>query len=70
MMTILKSFLTAVRKVLRSRSDLVLENVALRQQLDVYGRQTPRPKLRRGDRIFWIWLCRHWSGWRSAIVIV
>ncbi len=47
-----------------------MEILALRQQLDVYRRQTRRPRLVRADRLFWIWLRRHWSRWRSALVIV
>jgi hypothetical protein len=50
--------------------DLLLEIVALRQQLEGYRRQVRRPRLRRADRLFWIWLCRHWTRWRSALVIV
>ena len=53
-----------------SRADLALENLALREQLAVYQRQVPRPRLRRSDRMFWIWLSRHWARWRSALVIV
>ena len=49
---------------------LALENLALRQQLAVYKRTAPRPKLRRSDRLFWIWMCRTWAGWRQALVIV
>jgi hypothetical protein len=49
---------------------LIAENIALRQQLAVYKREKPRPKLRRRDRIFWVWLSRVWSEWRSALVIV
>ncbi len=70
MMSILKSVFSAIRRAFRSRTDLVLENAALRQQVDVFRRQTPRPKLRRGDRLYWIWLSRHWPGWRSALVLV
>jgi hypothetical protein len=70
MKSTLKSLIWAVRRVFRSRADLLLEVTALRQQLTIYQRQTPRPKLQRGDRLFWIWLCRHWQGWRSALVIV
>jgi putative transposase len=49
---------------------LALENLALRQQLAVYRRTVARPRLRRGDRLFWIWLSRMWTGWRDALVIV
>ena len=49
---------------------LALENLALRQQLAVYKRTATRPKLRRSDRLFWVWLPRVWAGWRTALVIV
>jgi hypothetical protein len=29
-----------------------------------------RPKLCKSDRIFWSWLSRLWTGWRSALLIV
>ena len=37
----------------RSRSALVLENLALRQQVAVLKRKRPRPFLNRFDRLFW-----------------
>jgi putative transposase len=49
---------------------LALENLALRQQLAVYKRLAPRPKLRPADRLFWVGLARVWTGWRQALVIV
>lgn len=49
---------------------LALENLALRQQLAVYKRTATRPKLRNGDRLFWAWLSRVWTSWRTALVIV
>src|SRR5262245_7397581 len=49
---------------------LALENLALRQQLTVYKRTLPRPKLRPADRLFWAGLARVWAGWRLALVIV
>src|SRR5438132_13675975 len=49
---------------------LALENLALRQQLAVYKRTAPRPKLRRTDRLFWVALARVWAGWHQALVIV
>src|SRR5438445_3022026 len=49
---------------------LALENLALRQQLDVYRRITARPPLRRTDRLFWVVLARIWAGWRRPLVIV
>jgi putative transposase len=56
--------------LLLPRSQLILENLALRQQLAVLNRQRPRPPLRRRDRLFWVCLSKLWSGWRSALVVV
>jgi putative transposase len=55
---------------LRLRSELALENLALRQQLAVLNRQHRRPKLRRSDRVFWLFLSRFWVRWREALIIV
>ena len=49
---------------------LALENLALRQQLTVYKRTLTRPRLRKTDRLFWIWLARVCAGWRQPLVIV
>jgi transposase InsO family protein len=49
---------------------LALENLALRQPLAVYQRPTSRPRLRRSDRLLWVWLSRMWPAWRQALVIV
>ena len=49
---------------------LAIENLALRQQLAVYKRTAPRPRLRTMDRLFWVGLARVWTGWRQALVIV
>jgi putative transposase len=49
---------------------LALENVALRQQLAVYKRSVPRPRLRQTDRVFWIALAKLWPGWRQPLLIV
>src|SRR5207249_8895261 len=46
---------------------LAIENLALRQQLTVYKRTTPRPRLRPTDRLFWVGV---WTGWRQSLVIV
>jgi putative transposase len=56
--------------MLLARSQLVLDNLALRQQLVVLSRQRPRPSLRRRDRFFWVCLSKLYSGWRSALLLV
>ena len=70
MLRFLYGVLSTVRSATRSRLDLLLEIAALREQLEIYRRQVRRPKLRRGDRLFWIWIRRHWPRWRDALVIV
>jgi putative transposase len=59
-----------VRALLTDRLSLAAENLAMRQQLAAYERTAKRPKLRARDRVFWVWLSRLWSDWRSALVIV
>ncbi|MBF0421317.1 MAG: transposase [Magnetococcales bacterium] len=56
---------------LRSRTALQLEILALRHQLLVLNlKQKKRPKLKLLDRLFWSWLSKTWSEWRTALVIV
>ena len=54
-----------LRAVHASRSDLVLENLALRQQLATYARSQKRPRLKPEERAFWVAVSRVWRGWRS-----
>ena len=54
----------------RSRRDLLLENVALRQQLSIIIRKQTRRRLTLPDKLFWIALSRFWSGWKRALLIV
>jgi hypothetical protein len=60
----------AVRAVCRSRADLVIENLALRQQVTALKRQRVRPRLDDADRGFWVALRSCWSGWMGRLVIV
>ena len=54
----------------RSRRDLLLENLALRQQLAVLKAKHPQPRLAAPDRLFWVVLRRFWPGWKQALLIV
>ena len=54
----------------KSRQNLILENLALRQQLAVQQRSIKRPKIKNTDRIFWVWLSRIWDHWKSSLIIV
>jgi len=55
---------------LRTRRDLVIENLALRQQLAVLIEKQPRPRLTDADRFFWIVLSQVWLGWRKSLHLV
>ena len=70
MFSLLAALIAQLRNVLADRRDLVLENVALRQQLAVYQRKGNRPQLNAADRLLWVWLSRWWPRWRSALYIV
>jgi hypothetical protein len=67
--TIFRSF-RLVFLSLGGHQQVVLENLALRQQLAILKRRATRPRLRETDRQFWVWLARFWRGWRAVLVIV
>src|SRR4051794_21321278 len=54
----------------RSRTEIALEVLALRQQMGVLKRKRPRPRLSPLDRMSWTVLRTTWSHWRDALVIV
>ncbi len=55
--------LTLVRTLFADKANLALENLALRQQLVVLQRKTPRPRLDDFDRAFGAGLKEHFSAW-------
>src|ERR1700693_6186777 len=57
-------------RIFRSRRNLLLENLALRQQLTVLKRKHPKPKLRMLDILFWVVARRVWSGWKQSLIVV
>ena len=59
-----------LRATLVTRGSLVLENLALRQQLATYARLRKRPRLEPQERAFWVALARVWSEWRLPLVFV
>jgi putative transposase len=52
------------------RRSLLLENLALRQQLVVLKRRHPRPSLGLFDKLFWVIARRVWSGWKQVLLVV
>src|SRR6266481_618157 len=57
-------------RLLRARQSLLLENLALRQQLAVLKRCHPQPRLDPLDKLFWVAVRRFWSGWRQSLIAV
>jgi hypothetical protein len=70
MFDLFRLWLGAVLRGLRTRRSLMLENLALRQQLAVFKRQQPRPRLGAIDKLFWVVARRFWAHWKKALVIV
>ena len=50
--------------------DLLLENLALRQQLVALKGRRPLFRLTVADKWFWVMLRRLWPGWRRALILV
>jgi putative transposase len=57
-------------RVFRGRQSLLLENLALRQQLVALKRRHPRPSLGLIDKLFWVIARRVWSAWKQSLIIV
>ena len=49
---------------------MLLENLALRQQLAVLKERRPQPRFSASDKLFWTTLCRLWSQWQRALILV
>ena len=64
---VLIKFIQIVRK---SKSELIIENLALRQQLAIYQTKKTKPRLTNFDRSFWIALKQSWNKWIDHLIIV
>ncbi len=69
-MGFLQAIFLLFRALVTNRTELAAENLALRQQLAILQHKSKRPRLRKRDRIFWVWLFRFWTNWRSCLAIV
>ena len=66
----LRHFLDWMLSAFHSRENLVLENLALHQQLLALHAQRPRHRLTALHKLFWVSLRTFWSGWRKPLVLV
>ncbi len=70
MLEIVLTLKATLRSVLKTRRELLLENLALRHQLAVLRRANRRPRFRPSERLLWVALRRFWEGWREALGLV
>src|ERR1019366_2972991 len=57
-------------RLFRARRSLLLENLALRQQLAVLKRRHPRPRIGWLDKLFWVAVLRFWAEWKKSLILV
>jgi len=63
--------LTKISKtVFKSKNDLIIENLVLRQRLSTYKAKKIKPTIKERDRSFWIALKKSWSKWTDTLIIV
>jgi hypothetical protein len=70
MRLLLKLIVWVCRTLTRSRHALVLENLALRQQLATLSHRGRRPRVETADRLFWVALRALWIDWAASLAIV
>src|SRR5215831_13300203 len=59
-----------LNRCLQSHRSLLLENLALRQQLAVLKRKHPRLRMGAVDKRFWVFARRFWGAWKQSLVLV
>lgn len=70
MFRLLLLWLGAILRLFRSRRDLLVENLALRQQLALFKRRNRRPTVAAFDKLFWVLARRFWSDWKKSLLVV
>ena len=70
MFPFLRLWLRALARSFHSRQALLLENLALQQQLAVLKRKHPKPRLTPLDKLFWVLARRYWSAWKRYLILV
>jgi hypothetical protein len=70
MLNSVRLFARVILGLFRTRRELLLENLVLRQQLMVLKRKHPRTRVRAFDKLFWVLTRRFWPGWKRALILV
>ena len=58
------------RGIVRSRRNLLFENIALRHQLLILSRKAKPTRFTPVDRALWVWLSLTWSRWTTVLRLV
>jgi putative transposase len=66
----LKLRLKSVQNCLRSRQQLIIENLLLRHLLSILQRNSMKPRLQTSDRVLFVLLTCFLNNWRQVITIV
>ncbi|MDQ6901121.1 MAG: hypothetical protein M3072_16770 [Candidatus Dormibacteraeota bacterium] len=70
MLELVRLLFPTLGQIFRSRHDLVLENLLLRQQLQIALRSRPRPRLKARDRLVWLLVRRLHRDRRRHLLLV
>ena len=66
----IKSFFEFLINLLKSRTQIQLENLFLRKQLEIYSRQNKRVRIKRSDRVFFSLTKGLLNNWKDTLIIV
>jgi hypothetical protein len=70
MLRLLRLLFGLLTRSVRSRCTLLLEILALRQQLAILKDRHPQPRFTAPDKFFWVALRKLWPGWKHALVLL
>ena len=66
-MSILGLTISFLLSLFKSQRQLVLENLALRQQVTMLRQSVKKPRPSMADKLFWIIFLRYVEGWRKLL---
>ena len=66
----LKSLFLLFRKSIKTKTQLILENIFLHKQLEIYQRTDPKLKIKKTDRMFFCLMMDWLSNWKERMFIV
>ena len=70
MLEFLKLLILTAIPTKQNQKSLAIEVLVLRQQLAVFSREIPKPKLNHRDRLYWVTVSRIWPHWKNALIIL